>query len=67
MDRLRGERALKDRRRQLFELGAQQVSVVRGEPRRWMQLGKKPVEPLAHVAELRQLARKVGERSVQLA
>ena len=32
-----------------------------------MQLGKKPVEPVAHIAELPELARKVGERSVQFA
>ena len=32
-----------------------------------MQLGEKPVEPVAHVAERPELAREVGERSVQLA
>jgi hypothetical protein len=31
-----------------------------------MQLSKQPVEPVAHVAELPELARKVGERSVQV-
>ena len=67
MDCLGGERALKDSGCQLLEAGAQQISVERGEPRRWMQVGKKPVEPVAHVAERPELAREVGERSVQLA
>jgi putative acetyltransferase len=67
MDCLGGERALEDRGCQRLEARTQEISVLGGEPRRRTQLGRKPVEPVAHVAELSELAREVGERGVEIA